>query len=70
MNNWASQKTLVVKNQPVNAGEIKDIRERCGFNLLVREIYWRRAWQPALVFLPGKPHGQKSLAVYGTQGRK
>ena len=24
---------------------------------------WSREWQPTLVFLPGKPHGQRSLAV-------
>ena len=29
------------------------------------EILWRREWQPTLVFLPGKSHGQKSLAVHG-----
>ena len=23
---------------------------------------WRREWQPTPVFLPGKPHGQRSLA--------
>ena len=34
----------------------------CGFNLWVRKIPWRRKWQPALVFLPGKFHGQRSLA--------
>ena len=30
-----------------------------------RDRGWRRTWQPTLVFLPGKPHGQRSLAVYG-----
>ena len=24
-------------------------------------VFWRRKWQPAPVFLPGKPHGQRSL---------
>ena len=28
------------------------------------EIPWRRKWQPTLVFLSGKPHGQRSLAGY------
>ena len=27
---------------------------------------WRRTWLPTPVFLPGKPHGQKSLAGYST----
>ena len=35
--------------------------KRCGFNPWVWEIPWRRAWQPTPVFLPGKPHGQRSL---------
>ena len=26
---------------------------------------WRRKWQTTLVFLPGKPHGQRSLVVHG-----
>ena len=28
--------------------------KRGGFNLWVRKITWRRAWQPTPVFLPGK----------------
>ena len=27
----------------------------------------RRAWQPIPIFLPGKSHGQKSLAGYTTE---
>ena len=27
---------------------------------------WRRAWQPTLVFLPGKSHGQRSLVGYSS----
>ena len=30
----------------------------------VGKIPWRRKWQPTLVFLPGKPHRQRSLAGY------
>ena len=33
-----------------------------GFNPWVRKIPWRREWKPNLVFLPGKSHGQRSLA--------
>ena len=29
-----------------------------------RKIPWRRAWHPTPVFLPGKSHGQRSLAGY------
>ena len=31
---------------------------------------WRRKWQPTLVFLPGKSHGQRDLAGYSPWGRK
>ena len=31
-------------------------------SFLVRKIPWRRKWQPTPVFLPGKSHGQRSLA--------
>ena len=31
---------------------------------------WRRKWQPTPVFLPGKAHGQRSLAGYGPWGCK
>ena len=27
-------------------------------------MHWRRKWQPTQVFLPGKSHGQRSLAGY------
>ena len=30
--------------------------KRCGFNLWVRKIPWRRKCQPTPVFLPGKSH--------------
>ena len=38
--------------------------KRCGFNPWVKKIPWRRAWQPTPVFLPGEPHGQRSLVGY------
>ena len=31
---------------------------------------WRRKWQPTPVFLPGESHGQRSLAVSSSWGRK
>ena len=33
---------------------------------LGEEDPWRRKWQPTPVFLPGKPHGQRSLAGYSS----
>ena len=37
---------------------------------LVRKIFWRRKCQPCPVFLPGKPHGQRSLVGYSLWGHK
>ena len=39
---------------------------RHGFNPWAGKFHWRRKWQPTPVFLPGKSHGQKSLAAYST----
>ena len=57
--------------------------KRCWFNLLwdhcsfllgfdpwVGKIPWRRKWQPTSIFLPGKSHGQRSLADYSPWGCK
>ena len=33
-------------------------------------LYWRRKWQPTLVFLPGESHGQRSLESYSPRGCK
>ena len=41
-----------------------------GFNPWVKEIPWRRAWQPTPVFLPGESHGQKGLVGYSPEGYK
>ena len=43
---------------------------RPGFNPWVRKVPCRREWQPTLVFLPGKPHGQSRLVGYDPSGRK
>ena len=40
------------------------LSRRHGFNSWVRKIPWRSKWQPTSVFLPGKSHGQRSLAGY------
>ena len=41
-----------------------------GFDPWVWKILWRKKWQPTPVFLPGKSHGQGSLAGYSSWGRK
>jgi len=46
------------KESACNAGDTG----HAGSILGVRKIPWRREWQPTPVFLPGKSHGQRSLA--------
>ena len=48
----------VVKNLPASLGDIK----RYGFSPWIGKIPWSVKWQPAPVLLPGKLHGQRSLA--------
>ena len=43
---------------------------RLRFDPCVKKILWRRKWQPTLVFLPGKSHGQRSLVGYTPWGHK
>ena len=55
-----------VKNPPANAGDTGDN----GFDPWVRKMPWRRKWQPTPVFLPGRSHGQRSLAGSSPWGCK
>ena len=43
---------------------------RLGFSPWDGKIPWRRKWQPTPVCLPGKSHGQKSLAGCSLWGGK
>ena len=43
---------------------------KCKFDPWVGKIPWRRKWLPAPVFLPGKSHGQRSLAGYSPRDLK
>ena len=43
---------------------------RSRFSPWVRKILWRRKWQAAPVFLPGKSHGQRNLAGYSPWDNK
>ena len=55
----------MVKNQRADAGGTG------GVGLIpARKISWRRKWQPTLVFLLGKFHGQRSLVDYSPWGHK
>ena len=53
----------MVKNLPANIGDVGSIPGSGKFP-------WRRKWQATPVFLPGKTHGQRSLAGYRPWGRK
>ena len=55
----------VLKNPPADAED-----KRHGFNPWVRKIPWNRKWQPVLVCLPGKSHGQRSLVGCHPWGHK
>ena len=66
LSNLYSQVALVVKKHTCQCKKHK----RHVFDPWVRKIPWRRAWQPTLVFLPGKFHGQRSLAGYSPWGHK
>ena len=62
----SSQVVLVVKNPPNQCSRCK----RPGFHPWVGKIPWGRTWQPLRVFLPGEPHGLKSLVGYSPKGPK
>ena len=44
--------------------------KRLGFNLWVKKIPWRRAWQPTPVFLLGEFSGQRNLVGYSPWGHR
>ena len=56
----ASQVALVVKNQPANAGDRRNVGSILGSGRSPRG----GNWQPSQVFLPGESHGQRSLVGY------
>ena len=49
--------------------QCKELRRR-GFGPCVKEIPWKRKWQPTLVFLSRKSHGQRSLVGYSPKGHR
>ena len=55
---FSSQVMLVVKNLPVNSGDIRIVGSIPGSGKSPRK------WQPITVFMPGEFHGQRSLADY------
>ena len=57
-------------------GAVKESACQCrrykkhGYDPWVGKILWRRKWQPTLVFLPRKFHGQRSLVGYNPRDHK
>ena len=43
---------------------------RCGFNLWVGKIPWRRKWHSIPVYLPRKSSGERSLESYSPWGHR
>ena len=52
----------MVKNMPA--------KQEVWVGSLVGKMPWKRKWQPSPVFLPGKSHGQRSLAGSKKRVRK
>ena len=61
----ASQVTLVVKNLPANAGDVRDMVGSLGL-----EDSLERGWQLTPVFLPGESRGQRCLVGSVPKGPK
>ena len=69
---WVLRRTINISGASLVA-QRKDSACQCRrhrFNPWVGKISWRRKWQPTLIFLPGKSHGQRSLLGYSPWGRK
>ena len=64
----ASQVALVVEKEKKKPACQCRREKRHGFDPWVGKITWRRKQQPTPVFLPGEPHGQRSLVNYSPWG--
>ena len=51
-------------------GSVNKSALQADFNPWVWKIPWRKKWQPTPVFLPGKPHGRRSLVGCSPWARK
>ena len=63
-------KTVQTIGLPGGSGVYKHppVMQATGVQSPSQEDPWRRKWQPTPVFLPGKSHGQRSLAGYRVHG--
>ena len=65
--------TLPSSSLPFTFPFMNEVYRRCWrprLNSWLGKIPWRRKWQPTPVFLPGKFHGQRSLAGNSPWGLK
>ena len=64
--------TVVIKGLPrwLSGKESTCQCRRYRFHPWVVKVPWSRKWQPASGFLPGKFHGQRSLAGYSSCGHR
>ena len=69
-----SHESVTEREGQVNSGNASTCQyrrlSRLVLDLWVRKVPGSRRWQPTLVFLPGKFHGQKSLEGYSPWGHK
>ena len=63
---WGFPRGSMVKIPPGNAGGAGDLGLIPGLGRSPQ----RRPWRPTPVFLPGEPHGQRSLVGYSPWGHK
>ena len=68
MSGILSQGRMVTPFLGANVKESASQCRRCRRDLWVWKIPWRREWLPIPVFLPRKPHGQRSLVGYTGYG--
>ena len=73
----AENKGTAISKKGFPGGTVgKESASQCGrckrheFDPWVEKIPWRREWQPTPVFLPGRPHGQRSLVGSSPWGHK
>ena len=59
-----------INSEGKNPLAIQEMRQQPQVDPWVRKIPWRRKWQPTPALLPGKSHGQRSLAGYCPWGCK
>ena len=62
---WSFLGGTMVKNPPASAGEV-----RCGFDPWIRESPLKEDMATHTVSMPGKSHGQRSMAGYSPWGLK